>query len=478
MDKENRLFYFFEKITQIPRGSGNLEGIRKYLCQFAKENALEYVTDKAGNVIIKKPASQGREQEDTLILQGHMDMVAAVAPGCQKDMKTEAPEIFVDGDLIGAKGTTLGGDDGIALAMVLALLEDKELSAPALEALFTADEETGMYGAAGLDASLLKGRHLINIDSEDEGIFIAGCAGGARADCSVPLKKAEASDLSFLEFTIEGLKGGHSGQMINLGRANANMLAGRLLNELDEVLEGRCYFVSAKGGSADNAIASLCVLKVSVPSGLKEKALDTAKTLEGIIRNEYEIPDPDIKISVKIDEECRELYKAGDAAHFLMSLPNGVISMSDGVPGLPGTSLNLGVLRFENGILSACFSVRSETDSRKEDLLKKLKCITELAGGKISVAGVYPGWKFEQVSPLRKHMTDVYKDMYKKEAKVEAIHAGLECGLLCSKIKGLDAVSIGPDMRNVHTPDERLSISSSERVYEFLKTVIGTAISE
>ncbi|MCR5209977.1 MAG: aminoacyl-histidine dipeptidase [Lachnospiraceae bacterium] len=465
-----RVFFYFEEIAKIPHGSGNTDGIRNYLLNFAKDKGLEGHADEAGNVIIKKSASKGCETSAPVILQGHMDMVAVKAPGIAKDMKTEGLDLFIEGDDLGARGTSLGGDDGIAVAYMLAILEDDSLVHPPLEVLITDSEEVGMYGASGLDASVLKGKILINIDSEAEGIFTVGCAGGAKVTCEIPLADSSEICNKKINVQISGLTGGHSGEMIDKYRANACKIAGRILLSVREVTKGKCLLGSIKGGNADNAIPVECGFSVFIPEEYEGPVTERIKKIADEIKGEYTVTDPGAEIGYEIKNESEKKCKdVGNAALFLSSVPNGVIRMNDNIPGLVETSLNLGILDMpHDDTLRAQFLVRSDTESAKEDVINSLKSISTLFNGKTEVSGVYPGWKYRVDSPLRDLMVETFKEMYGREPKVEAIHAGLECGLLASKIEGLDAVSIGPDIKDIHTYDERLSITSTRRVYSYL----------
>ena len=471
-----RVFFYFEEIAKIPHGSGNTDGIRKYLLDFAKEKKLDCNSDSAGNVIIKKSASKGCEKCAPVILQGHMDMVAVKAPGITKDMQTEGLDLFIEGDFLGAKGTSLGGDDGIAVAYILAILEDDTLVHPPLEILITDSEEVGMDGASGFDPSGFKGKTLINIDSEEEGIFTVGCAGGAMVTCRIPLTDISVDNEKFdikADITISGLTGGHSGEMINKYRANACKIAGRLLWAANEVTESRCLLGEIKGGTADNAIPTDCRMTIFTPSVYESKVKDRMNYLASEIKEEYSVTDPDIRIHLELSKESDAKGRdSRKAALFLCSVPNGVIRMNDNIPGLVETSLNLGILKKDDDNLCAQFLVRSDTTSAKEDVINTLKSVTALLNGTVTVSGVYPGWKYRVDSPLRELMKDAFKEMYGREPRVEAIHAGLECGILASKIEGLDAVSIGPDIKDIHTFDERLSIPSTERVYSYLIKVL------
>ena len=465
------VFHYFEEITKIPHGSRNVQQISDYLVRFARERGLYYVQDALKNVIIVKEATPGYEKEPVVILQGHMDMVAVKKPECEIDMKTEGLKVAIRGDEIYAESTSLGGDDGIAVAYSLALLDSDTIQHPRLEVVITVDEEVGMDGARGIDLSMLTGNRMINLDSEDEGIFLTSCAGGARVNCVLPLALEERLGTA-AELTVGGLLGGHSGAEIHKERGNSNCLLGRALYRISEKLSvGLC---ALEGGLADNAIpreTKACII-------VEEKDIDAlteiVKALETEVKAELSSKDPDVYVRLGRQEAGCFLSVTPDdtrrAAAFLCALPNGVQTMSADMPGLVETSLNLGIVRLasEERQLKADFSVRSSVESAKQALIGKIAAVTGLAGGSCSVSGDYPGWKYRKDSPLREKMVAVYERMYGTSPKVEAIHAGLECGILGSKIKDLDCVSIGPQMHDIHTTEETLSISSTRRVWEYL----------
>ncbi|MBR1852431.1 MAG: aminoacyl-histidine dipeptidase [Lachnospiraceae bacterium] len=468
-----KVFYYFEEITRIPHGSGNVVQISDYLVAFARKRNLQVIQDQWKNVIIFQEATPGYEKEPVLILQGHMDMVAVKTPTCTKNMQTEGLQIGIRGDEIYAEETSLGGDDGIAVAYGLAILDSPKLQHPALEIVFTVDEEVGMDGARAIDLSELKGNRLLNLDSEEEGIFLTSCAGGARVSCELPVV-CEPMEGLYREcrVVIDGLLGGHSGEEIDKGRGNSNILFGRLLWKLCGQIPVRLAFV--EGGLADNAIprkteAVLAVRQEDVEAA--ERALDE---FGQEVMAELERKDPGFSLAYSWDDaegSLRPAWTVADtkrAAAMLAGLPNGVQAMSADIEGLVETSLNLGILRTDEKGLEAEFSVRSSLESAKAALIGKLEAVTVLAGGSIQVSGEYPGWKYRADSPLREKMINVYRELYGTEPQVEAIHAGLECGLLGSKIPDLDCVSMGPDMKNIHTTEETLSISSTRRVWEYL----------
>lgn len=463
------VFHYFEEITKIPHGSGNVQQISDYLVSFAKERGLYVIQDELKNVIIIKEAKPGYESEPAVILQGHMDMVAVKKPGCPIDMKSEGLQVAIRGDEIYAEGTSLGGDDGIAVAYALALLDSDSLKHPKLEVVITVDEEVGMDGARGIDLSMLTGHRMINLDSEEEGIFLTSCAGGARVNCVLPLGFEDRQGAT-LELSVGGLLGGHSGAEIHKERGNSNCLMGRVLYRVAEKLPvGLC---TVDGGLADNAIPRETKAVILADERDVQEIRDIVRTVEDEVRAELATKDSGAYIRVEQREtkqvSCVTVEDTRRATAFLCALPNGVQAMSADMPGLVETSLNLGILKLEGSGLKAEFSVRSSVESEKYALVGKLEAVTILAGGSCQATGDYPGWKYRKDSPLREKMTALYEKMYGVPPKVEAIHAGLECGILGSKIKDLDCVSIGPQMHDIHTTEETLSISSTARVWEYL----------
>ncbi len=458
-----RVLYYFEQLCAIPHGSGDTKAISDYCVAVANRLGLSVRQDSLNNVVIKKPASPGYESHPPVIVQGHLDMVCEKDPDCSIDFAKDGLDLFVDGDWIGAKGTTLGGDDGIAVAMALAVLEDNTLSHPPVEAVFTTDEETGMYGAEGLDVSDLAGKILLNIDSECEGILTVSCAGGARAELMVPLTKIK-NTLPCKKIALKGLQGGHSGVEIDKGRINADILLGNFLREIPFPYA----IVSVFGGTKDNAIPSYSECVLALTEDLTDFALEfTAKNR----------PDTDPGLRIEITDlptadSCFDEDSTRRIGAFLAAVPNGIQAMSQDIEGLVQTSLNLGQLRSEPHRLIATFSVRSSVEAEKKALLEHLHTVANTFNGTFDARGDYPAWEYKQDSRLREIMIRIYREQTGTSPVVEAIHAGLECGFFCRKISGLDAVSFGPDMRDIHTPRERLSISSVERTYVYLCQIL------
>lgn len=469
------VFEFFEKICQIPHGSGNVDEISNYLVQFAKERGLFYIQDEWKNVIIIKEGTKGYEEEAPIILQGHMDMVAVKDADCKKDMSREGLDLEIKGDFVSAAGTSLGGDDGIFVAIALAILDAKNIAHPRLEVIFTVDEEVGMEGAKKIDLSMLKGKRMLNLDSEEEGKFWCSCAGGARVDCNETYAEEECEGY-FYQISVSGLTGGHSGTEIHRERGNANVIMARILYELDEKL---CLGIkNIKGGAADNAIANRCKAVIMMRQEDNEQAKEILNKLQKTIRKELDKKDSDIEIAMipaaeqQSNNKCVSGKEMRRLLQFMRALPNGVQGMSAHVEELVETSLNLGILTYENGKLNCRFAVRSSVESKKKELLDRLCSVTNLAGGSCEISGEYPGWEFRPDSPFRERLLLIHEKVYGYKPEVLAVHAGLECGFFADKIKDLDCVSMGPDITDIHTTKEKLSISSSKRVWEYLLKVL------
>ena len=472
--KPERVFHYFEEICSIPHPSYHEEQISAYLVNFAKEHNLTYYQDDLYNVIMIKDAAPGYENAEPIIIQGHMDMVADQDSDCTKNMLEEGLDLEIIDGYVSAKGTTLGADDGIAVAMALALLEDEELKAPRIEAVITVSEEVGMEGAAGIDVSMLKGSKLINIDSEEEGIFTVGCAGGVRFSIDVEAERQQVSGKK-IEIEITNCQGGHSGEEINKGRANASILVNRLLTLACSI--GDINLVSYIGGTKDNAIPRSTSAVIIVPEDKCQEIADAMLDEAAAITDEFAVTEPDMEITITDGEPATlDAISAADTSRMISiinAMPNGIQKMSQDIKGLVETSLNLGILLLGENGLNVSYSVRSAKNSDKEALVRKMANVVEALGGKVSTHGHYVAWEYKKESKLRETMVDTYKAMYGEAPEVKTIHAGLECGILSSKISDLDAVSIGPQMYDIHTPKERLSIESTERVFEFVKKVIA-----
>lgn len=467
-----KVFDYFEEISRIPRGSGNNKGISDYLVEFAKKHGLEYKQDACENVIIWKKASEGMEDKPGIILQGHMDMVCEMEKDVCHDFSTESLDLQMEGDFIFAKGTTLGGDDGIALAYGLAILADDSLVHPPLEMVFTTDEETGMDGAIGLDTSVLKGKYMINIDSEEEGTLLTGCAGGMSVSgVFIGEKKEKIGDV--LSLNISGLKGGHSGTEIEKNRENATLLAARMLNSL-KVKKIPFSLISIEGGQKDNVIPRETTVEIMVED--KNEVSAQVDEISNLIKQEIQLQEPGVQVEMQWKEKEKAVVYSEEFTKkilfFFNHVPNGVQKMSSAINGLVESSLNLGICHTKEEKIFVSFSLRSSVQSYKEYMCEQLKELIELLGGRFYKKSEYPAWEYRVDSRLREMMKKVYIQQYGKEPKIEAIHAGLECGILSGKKPELDIVSIGPDILDIHTPKERLSISSAQRVYRYLLEVL------
>ena len=464
------VFGYFEEICAIPHGSGNTKMISDYLVSFAKEHGIRYIQDELNNVILFSEGTCGMENHWPVILQGHMDMVCEKDADCPIDMAKEGLDITHDGKYVFAKGTTLGGDDGIAVAYALALLADKTIPHPPLEIIITVDEETGMYGADGIDLSMLGGKTLINLDSEEEGIFTVSCAGGGTATISLEASRRAVYG-PCIRLMVDGLQGGHSGAEIHKNRANANKVMGEFMNRIQKLMP--LCLTSLVGGSKDNAIPRSCqATLVAMGTGL-ERINDIAQALQEEIRQQYNEPEATVQ-AFDVDALGGNGLSTEATAKIiglLCAAPNGVQKMSEDIPDLVQTSLNMGICKLGDKF-TATFSVRSSVNSEKLELLGKLNSLAELFGGEYMLHGQYPAWEYKKESYLRDTMIRVYRDMFGKDAKVMAIHAGLECGLLGEKIPNLDCVSIGPSMQDIHTSREKLDIASTRRTWEFLLEVL------
>ena len=464
------VFAYFEKLCSMPHGSGNTKIISDYLVSFAKEQGIRYIQDDLNNVIFFQEGTCGYEEHAPVILQGHMDMVCEKDADCPIDMEKDGLDIAHDGQCVYAKGTTLGGDNCIAVAMALALLADRTIPHPPLEVIITVDEETGMYGAAGVDLSMLRSRTLINLDSEDEGIFTVSCAGGARGTICLPVER-HAVYGPCVRLTVEGLQGGHSGVEIHKNRTNANKVMGELLSRIQKLMP--LCITKLSGGAKDNAIPRTCQVTMVAMGMYIERINDIAAELEKEIRQQYD--EPEVKIyGDDVDALGGNALTTQDSAKviaLLCAAPNGVQSWSQDIEGLVQTSLNLGVVKLDDS-LRMTFAVRSSVNQEKRDLLDRLAELAKFYDAEYSEAGNYPAWEYKKDSVLRDTMIETFRRMFNRDPQVVAIHAGLECGLLSEKLPGLDCVSIGPDMHDIHTSREKLEIESTRRTWEFLLEVL------
>lgn len=463
---QNKVMDFFIELTKIPHCSGEEKQISDYLVNFAKERNLKVVQDEANNVIIWKPASAGKEQEPTVILQGHMDMVCVKSDELDFDFSSQPLPVVFDGDMLKTEGTTLGADNGIAVAIMMAILDDNSLVHPPLEMLITTDEEVGLLGAASIDGSLFNGRTLINLDSEEEGIYLTGCAGGVRNVLELPVTFTNPTKDQAYQVRIFGLAGGHSGMEIDKNRANSNRLLGRLLMNLNDV-----EIANVSGGEKMNAIAKQSFATIVA----NEDVTSAIQELEQVFQSEYAISDPGLAISVKtVDkpDQVLDQESAKKLVALLNLIPQGVQAMSQHIPGFVETSSNFGVLSIEDNKVLFESAHRSSVETKKQLLVKQFEYLAQAFGGSVHTQGDYPGWEYNPESSIRELFKKTYQEITGKEAVTTAIHAGVECGILQDKIGKLDMISLGPNMADVHTPYECLSISSTNRTYQLLTEVL------
>ena len=464
------VFGYFEEICSIPHGSRNTKQISDYLVNFAKTHELRYIQDDADNVIIFGDATPGYEDHPAIILQGHMDMVCEKDADCTIDMATEGLDVTHDGNMVFAIGTTLGADNGIAVAMGLAILADKTIPHPPIELLITSDEEIGLLGAAAADLSELKGKALINLDSEGEGVFTVSCAGGCVANIGLPVDR-HAVYGPCVRLVVDGLQSGHSGADIHRNRANANKVMGEFMSRIQKLMP--LCLTSLAGGAKDNVIPGSCQATLVAMGINLERINDVAEQLQAEIREQYDEPNATVQ-AFDVDAlggNSLSTQSTAKVIELLCAAPNGVQSWSQDIEGLVQTSLNMGVVKLGDR-LNVTLSVRSSVNSEKQELLAQLKKLAEMFEADYAEDGAYPAWEFKKESHLREVMVSTYQELFGKDARVEAIHAGLECGLFTEKIPGLDCVSIGPQMHDIHTSRERLEIGSTKRTWDFLLAVL------
>ncbi len=459
-----RVFRFFEEISKIPRRSFVTAPIAEYLCDFARARGLNFMRDARDNVVIEKAASPGAEDCPPLILQAHTDMVFVTADPRHEEKAQTGLTLVENGDFLAAEGTSLGGDDGIGVAYMLAILDDASLVHPPIEAVFTSNEEVGLLGATALDLGALRGRMLINLDSDAEGIFTAGCAGGSSAVLTLPFKRSVMRSCYTLK--LQDLPGGHSGTNITGGIPNAILLSLKILLSLAKAHP--VMLSDIHGGEASNAIPSFASIRFACDADMEAinqfcNELFTKDCSFGkcsLYAEDGEFPCSDEKQSLA-------LIKG------ILSLPNGIMAMEEHLNDLPETSLSLGILRTESNALSLSYALRSSVDKKREDLERHLIRAAEVLGGKACIDGIYPAWEYKGISPLREACLVAYRALFDREPRVDVIHAGLECGIFASGIEGLDAISFGPTNLSIHTAEERLSLSSAVRTYDLLLKIIS-----
>ena len=468
------VFEYFEKLCAVPHGSGNTKQISDLCVGFARELGLRWRQDESNNVVVWKDASPGCEDAPPVILQGHIDMVCVKTEDCPKDMAKEGLDLRTDGEWVWADKTSLGGDNGIAVAMILAILADDTLPHPALEAVFTVDEEVGLEGAFALDCSDLKGRKLVNLDSEEEGVFTVSCAGGVRLDCFLPGRRAplERGSRAYA-VTLSGLLGGHSGAEIHKGRASANQVMGRVLYSAMERCPG-LRLADIRGGKFDNVICSENRALAAVPQEQGEALEAFVREFDAALKNEYAGCDGGITLTCERADLDAALTREDteNILRTLLAVPQGVQAMNVDFPGLVQTSLNMGVMEAREDGVYFGISVRSCIATQKSMMIQRVKAILDLGGGTVSQRGNYPGWQYDRNSALREEVLEAYRTVCGKEGTIEATHGGLECGLFVEKLPGLDAVSFGPELHDVHSVKERLSVASTGRVYEVTRELL------
>lgn len=468
------VFYYFEELSKIPRGTFDTARVGDYCVAFAKERKLEVIRDEAGNIIIKKPGTTGYEKSEPVILQGHLDMVCEKTAESSHDFKTDGIELCVGDGFIKAKDTTLGADNGIAVAMILALLESTDIPHPPIEALFTADEEIGMGGADAVDLSLLKGKKLLNLDSEEEGILTTGCAGGISMETLIPVQKEERCGTE-VSVRISGLLGGHSGAEIHKQRGNAHKMMGRLLDRMQKKAD--IFLVSVSGGSKDNVIAGECRAELLVETKDSDKTKETVQEMKVIWDNEFMGEEPGLTLEVTEQENIRiAAFDRNSTDHiitYLVICPYGVQEYSRKLENLVETSVNIGAVMMQDSCVKMKTLIRSSVESRKEQMKEILDQCAKAVGGKTEIITEYPAWQYNPDSELLRVMLDTYQAVYKEEPVVFAIHAGLECGLFLGKRPDLDCVSFGPELKDVHSVNEKLDIASTERTWNYLKAILA-----
>lgn len=460
----------FRSLTLIPRPSKSEEKIRAFMVDFGKGLGLETMMDEVGNVIIRKPATPGMENRKGIVMQGHLDMVPQANSDKNHDFTTDPIEVHIDGEWLKANGTTLGADNGIGVAAAMAVLESTDIPHGPIEALFTADEETGMTGAFGLKPGFLKGDILLNMDSEDEGELYVGCAGGMDANITFGYdEEAVPGNLAAFTLKVSGLKGGHSGMDIVLGRGNANKLLFRFLKHAAG--EHRLRIATINGGGLRNAIPREAIALVTVPADQADKLAECVTNYEAIYKAELSATEPNLQFKAqKADLPPALMDKASQWSliNAIYGCPNGVIRMSDSMEGLVETSNNLASVKTINGEVKVSCLMRSSVDSAKDDLAAMLSSVFELAGADVQLTGGYPGWKPNMESPILKKMQETYQKLYGKIPEIKAIHAGLECGLLGGVYPNWDMISFGPTIRSPHSPDERVNVDTVQKFWDFL----------
>lgn len=468
--KPQEVFYFFEELCKIPHGTFDTKRISDYCVEFAKERGLEFIQDDANNVIIRKPGTAGYEDSEPVIIQGHLDMVCEKTEDSTHNFDTDGLELLIEDGYVTAKDTTLGGDDGIAIAFAMAILDSKDIPHPPIEALFTTDEEVGMGGATAIDMSPIKGKMLLNLDSDNEGVIVAGCSGGYVDTVTIPVER-EAREGSVVTIQVKGLRGGHSGLEIHEQRGNSNKMMGRLLNHLN--LHTDIALIAVDGGSKDNVITSMTTAKVAAADA--DAVVGMVKAMETNWNQEFAGEEPGLTVTAEVSEESAQAMTKDSTdkiIHFVYNSPYGVQEYSRALKGLVETSLNCGVVATSETEVKALLYVRSSVNSKLDEMHEALCAFAAILGGTCVKDNEYPAWMYKHDSKIRPLVIDTYKEMFGEEPIVNTVHAGLECGLLSGKKPDLDCVSYGPEMLDIHSVAERLNIASTERMWEFTKELL------
>ena len=473
--KPEKLFHFFEDVCAVPRGSGHEKGISDFLVKFAKDRGLWVYQDDCYNVIIKKEGSEGAKDKAPVMLQGHIDMVCDKRAGVEHDFEKEGIDLVLKDGVLSANGTTLGADNGVAIALMMMVLDDDEIKHPPVECVFTTEEEVGLNGAQALDKSQITARTMINMDSEEEGVATISCAGGLKVQLTRKVERA-AAEGTLVQVKIEGLLGGHSGTDIDKERQNANILMARMVDQIMKNTDGK--LVTFAGGTKDNAITRECVASlIYADKAEAEKAEKLAAELAETFADEISAFEPDFACEVSVEEgQSAAALKDEDAKAFIGAIrlaPNGVYRRNIKMDGFVVVSSNLGVTRADEDELVITISPRSSVASLQEDTKARFALLAETFGFEISYSGQYPGWDYKEDSKIREVFVESYRELFGSELRLEALHAGLECGLFSEALPGLDAIAVGPTLYNVHTPDENVPLDSFERFYELLKDVLG-----
>jgi dipeptidase D len=464
----------FYDLTQIPRPSSHEKKVIEHIKKFAEVQKLDYTIDETGNIIIRKPAVKGKENVTGVVLQSHVDMVPQKNSDKNHNFETDPIETIIDGEWLRANKTTLGADNGIGVASMLAVLESTDISHGPVEALFTITEETGMDGAFGLNPGMLKGKILLNLDSEDEGELFVGCAGGINGSVKTTVKQEASAEGTAFEIVVSGLKGGHSGLDINLGRGNSNKILARLLWSAYKNFPAQ--IASFKGGNLRNAIPRESHAKIIVPGKFENDFKIFFNQYVDAIKKEYSVADPDIKIALNSSDKPAKVLTDDDAKRMIGMInaaPNGVARMSDEMQGMVETSLNLAIVNIAEGTAEILYLLRSSVDSAKYALAEQVASLHQLLGCEVEFSGDYPGWKPNSKSIILKTMVSLYEKEFGKKPEVKAIHAGLECGIIGGKYHGMDMISFGPTIRHPHSPDEKVKIDTVEMFWKFLKGTLG-----